>query len=199
MLRITGIVVLFVLLTGPAMSQENYIREGRDGIYQIFLGDAVFGNEQDVFADARKYGFFRPFSIAEDSKEAAGDKSPIFLGPYLGRGTAEYVLGKLRGLGYEQAYIEGDEVRLTTGKGSNLTHSVQLGAYESLNAALFAPFANQPAGGIVILYEDGLLKLLGGLYPASSEAYLKDFAVNYWKESIGANVFVRPFRNPFRD
>lgn len=199
MARIFIFAGFFLCLMGNTLSQNDYIREGRNGLYQIYLGEASFGQEKKAFAKAAKYGFFRPFSIVETGEESPERKNPMFLGPYLGRETAEYVLEKLQKIGYNQAYIEGDEVSLATGKGKLLTHTVQVGAYEFLDARLFASVSNQPAGGVVILYEDGLLKLLAGLYPASSEAYLKEYALKYWKNTLGAEVFVRPFRSPLQD
>ncbi|MCI4669422.1 MAG: hypothetical protein MRZ79_14910 [Bacteroidia bacterium] len=197
MIRILGIASILLLFNIGLLAQTNYIQEGRDGIYQIYIGPAKIGTEEKVYSKLRKYGFLRPFSITQVSAGEPGENLPIYLGPYLGRETADHVLAMVQKMGYADAYVEGDEVSLTTNEGAQLTHTVQIGAYENLDASFYASLSNQPAKGVFILYEEGLYKFMGGLYPESSEAYLENYAVKYWNESLNINAFVRPFRNPY--
>jgi len=189
-----------LLLLSASFAQEEYIQTGRDGIYQIFVGKAAFGTEQEVFSNLAHLGFLRPFSIAEPGDGQLEGDLPVFLGPYIGRATADYILRKVKDAGYVMAYIEGDEVSLTEGDGAGLTYTVQIGAFEKFDANYYDSHLNEPAHGLHLIYEEGLIKVLAGLYPASFEDYLEARALPFWNRSIEIDdAFVRPFRLPYRE
>lgn len=165
-------------------------------VYQIYLGKLQPGESLDGFADAAHLGFLRTFSIEEPPRvqgsSRASEEKKVFLGPFLGHETATKMMEQLVDLGYIEAYLERDEDGLKTPAGNPLTHSIQLGAFETLDMKKFSKIATVPAHGVFVLYEDGLYKVLSGLYPTTEKAYLRKSVLPYLKNTWGMSGFIRP-------
>lgn len=169
--------------------------QASQAVYQIYLGKVQPGESFAQFSNVAHLGFLRTFSIEEPPKEQgpsrAAAEQKVFLGPFIGHQTAALIMDKILENGYKDAYMERDEKGLKTYTGESLTHSVQLGAFEQLNMNKFNKIATVPAHGVYVLYEDGLFKVLSGLYPAAEKEYLRKSVVPYMKRVWGFSGFVR--------
>ncbi|MEO1417265.1 MAG: hypothetical protein AAFW00_18410 [Bacteroidota bacterium] len=187
----------------PMQGQEGYIRDDRDVIFQIFVGEVPVGDADEVFKDLESLGFLRPFSISNPPMKPQASRAPrmekVYVGPYIGFATVAHMLQVIRAKGYIRAQIEGNEITLTSEVGCQLTHTVQLGAFEHPPADYFDHLAYLPAYGIHIVFEEGLYKVFSGLYREDQEAYIEEVVIPYWKENWGFQPFFRPFRMPYKE
>ena len=168
---------------------------GPQAVYQIYLGNVQPGQSMNIYSDVSHLGFLRTFSIQEPPLEQgpsrASAEQKVFLGPFLGEKTAKEMMEKVLNLGYIDAYLEKDEAGLSTPSGTKLTHTVQLGAFEQLDMQKFTKIANVPAHGVFVLYEDGLYKVLSGLYPSEEKEYIRKSVIPYMKKVWGMKGFLR--------
>ena len=196
-----ALLVLWSLLTASLLSAQvppAANEQASDGIYQIFVGKLQPGESLDRFSPLTKFGFLRTYSLAEPPKTQGPSRSeaelPVFIGPYFGKETADRVLEDLRQMGYTMAYIEQSSASLTDPTGEPLMYSIQLGAFSELNMKRFEKIANIPAHGVSVMYENGLYKVLCGMYTRNQVAYIKDEVIPYFANSWGMNGFLKPFR-----
>jgi hypothetical protein len=193
--------VLWSLLTAsllPAQISATASEQASEAVYQIFVGKLQPGESLSRFAELTKFGFLRTYSLAEAPKVQGPSRFeaefPVFVGPYVGKETADQVLIQLRELGYNMAYIEQSSASMTDPDGEPLMYSVQLGAFSELNMTGFEKIANIPAHGVSVLYENGLYKVLCGMYTRTQVAYIKDEVIPYFANSWGMNGFLKAFR-----
>ena len=118
----------------------------------------------------------------------------VLLGPYLGELTADHVLHKVWEKGFEGAKLVQGPIDLQRGEGQNLTHTVQVGAFRRMHLEKYKQLSNLPAHGMYIVYEDGLFKVLSGLYAEADSAYLWNTVIPYYQKTMGLDGFVRRFR-----
>lgn len=174
---------------------------GDHTIYQIYVGTMITEEDLSQFNDLKELGFVRPFSISElpevegVSRDGSGRK--VFVGPYLGRSTAEQILTMVWEKGYTDAYIEADEKTLRTDIGQELVYTVQLGAFSKPSMDQYTRIANVLAHGTYMVYEDGYYKVLSGMYPPDFENYIRTKVIPYLK-STGFTGFLRTFREPYQ-
>ncbi|MEZ4827718.1 MAG: hypothetical protein R3C61_15760 [Bacteroidia bacterium] len=199
-LAATVFAVFFVFAStfgqGSSQSAEDHT------IYQIYVGTMTSIDGLTQFDDLKDLGFIRPFSIAELPVEQQmvsrdGEGKKVFVGPFLGRATAENILAMIWSRGYSNAFIEADARSLITEKTRNLTYSVQLGAFQQPDMRRYEKISNSLAYGTFLTYEDGLYKVVAGLYKPESVDYVKKTVIPYLKKE-GFNGFVRTVREPYQ-
>ena len=147
----------------------------------------------DNFPDLKNLGFFKTYTVARGPEEPYSPLR-VCLGPFLGQETAELVLKIVQEKGYDEAFIYTDEQKLHEKDGKELAYSIQVGAFRNLNLRKFQNLANMPAHGMYIAYENGLFKILSGLYNPDEEEYLRNTVLPYYRSELGLDGFIRRIR-----
>ncbi|MEZ4776687.1 MAG: hypothetical protein R3D00_26160 [Bacteroidia bacterium] len=202
LLQLTATIIAVFFMLTPVFAQTDSQPAGDHTIYQIYVGTMNSLEDLAQFDDLKEFGFIRPFSISELPVEQQmvsrdGEGKKVFVGPYLGKATAENILTLIWTRGYSNAFIEADERSLRTNKTQNLTYSVQLGAFQQPDMRRYEKISNVFAYGTFLTFEDGLYKVVAGLYKPESTDYVKSTVIPYLKKQ-GFNGFVRTVRNPYQ-
>ncbi|MDX2250163.1 MAG: hypothetical protein SF052_25495 [Bacteroidia bacterium] len=189
-----------VFFMGSIAFSQTEEQPGADHtIYQIYVGTMTSLEDLNQFEDLKEFGFIRPFSIAElpvqQSRAEEGKK--VFVGPYLGKQTAENILSLIWARGYTNAYIEADERSLRTTKTRALVYSIQLGAFQQPDMRRYEKISNTFAYGTFLTFEDGLYKVMAGLYSPEATGYMKETVIPYLQK-LGFSGFTRTVREPFQ-
>lgn len=173
--------------------------EERNIIYQVFIGEFDKQADSHQFEGLQHLGFLRHFSIENETSLASQDQNPdmqrMYVGPYLGKATAEAVLARAWTLGFSDARIESNEQYLTSDKYADLQFTVQLGAFEDPDMRKFEEIASLPAHGVYLMYEEGFFKVLSGMYRPEEIDYVRNEVIPYLRD-LGYYGFVRTFRTP---
>ena len=193
------IVISLAMWAPQALFAQTDAPEVRDAIYQVFVGEFDRQSDMSRFEPLRALGFLRPFSIVDETGYALrGEGSSlqrVYVGPYLGKETAEAVMAKAWTLGFRDARIETNEQYLNSDKNADLTYTLQLGAFGDPDMRNFEEIASLPAHGVYLMYEDGLFKVLCGMYRPEQLDYLRRSVTPYLRD-MGNYGFVRTFRAP---
>ncbi len=162
-------------------------------IFRIQITTLEQSIDVDTFSNLNHLGFIRLNPMERGPLE---DDSPVsvMLGPYLGANTADYVLQKVWEKGYTEAKLIKDDFSLLSGEGTELTHTIQVGAFRRPYLNKFTDISTIPAHGMYIVYEEGLFKIFSGLYSSQEESYLRESVIPYFLEEFGLYGFVRKLR-----
>lgn len=190
-----------LILITHVQAQEPEIIDDSHTIYQVYLTTVAPGSSLEAFNSLSDLGFVQAYSIANPPTTPGPSRTlepqSIYLGAYLGLDVAKVVLSEVQSRGYNDARIEADTRSLTEGSNRNLTYTVQLGAFNSLDMGRFAKIANIPAYGVYVTFENGMYKVFSGLYQAEDLAYLKSTVLPYLKNTWGFAGFAKAFRQPY--
>lgn len=171
--------------------------EVRNTIYQVFIGEFDKAEGLQALDPLRELGFIRHFSLTNESDYALKGEDPnkqrIYVGPYLGKVTAEAVMARAWTLGFRDARIEANETYLNSNKYADLEYTVQLGAFEDPDMRNFEEIANLPAHGVFLMYEEGFFKILCGMYRTEETGYVRNEVIPYLRD-MGYYGFIRTFR-----
>jgi len=181
------ITLLIISLTCRAQRHDYSI------VYHIQLMEADSLVPQTYFAGLYSLGFIKYFGVERGPLDDSS-KVRIMLGPYLGTTTADFVLQQVWKKGFPDAKLVEDDLTLIEGSGANLTHTVQVGAFRRPHFDMYEPLVSIPAHGMFIVYENGLFKVLSGLYTSQEESYLRQSVIPYYQNEFGLYGFVRKIR-----
>jgi hypothetical protein len=159
-------IILLLLLVFPARISAQV--SDRDVLYLILI-ESHYG-EPDLlpFDNLEDLGILRAEPINDDYLVMG--LYQVYLGWYIGRETAESVLSQVVARGYPHAQLMADYFTLRHGEGAMDNHSIQVGAYSVLDMKEFGSqigMATLQDVNVYIMLEDGVYKILMGLFPES--------------------------------
>ncbi len=185
------------LVTGKAqdIGQSNQY----DFIYQIKV-TLVTGRKVDwvKFKNLKDLGQLTTSTVELDPEETSV-KTPVYLGYYLGKSTAQKVLAEVKKRGYSQAKMVSDGAyQLGHSTGKHIRYGLQLGAFKALSQVKMSQYPKQDTEDKIYLqYKGGAYKVLYNLYtqgevpPSLTKARSK---VIPWLKKKGYQAFVQKFR-----
>ncbi|OJJ22498.1 hypothetical protein BKI52_07405 [marine bacterium AO1-C] len=200
-MKIKTFVVALLLLgyTLSSKAQDNYQSSEYDVIYQIQVA-LINGNSVNwtKLKNLTDLGQLTTNTVELDPADTPG-KTPVYLGYYLGKSTAQKVLAEVKKRGYTKAKMVSDGAyQLGHSTGKHIRYGLQLGAFKSLRLVKVGQYPKKnDEDRIYLQYKGGAYKVFYNLYtkgdtpPGLAEA--KNELVP-WLKKKGYQVFVQKFR-----
>jgi hypothetical protein len=185
--------ILLTLWSGQFVTAQT---DSDPRIYRIYLGVVETSEDLKDFDKLQNLGFLHPLANVSRGGDRIAPGIRVYLGHYLDQITAANILLQCWALGYKNAYLETDAQTLTYGIGSELTYSLQLGAYRKLSLQKFQSLQRDLPYGIFVRYEDGLFKVLGGLYTSFEIEKVRREVIPYLHKQ-GFQPYLKQFREPY--
>lgn len=178
----------------PFPLQGQASRSGAPAVFLVQLEETEEAVTTRSYASVNDLGFFKTVAVERSPGEELR-RVKVCVGPFLGKEAADLVLAIARSRGYAEAFIQAETYPFEGTEGKELTYTVQVGAFNKLDISKYQGIANLPAYGLFITYEEGMFKVLAGMYPESDKEYLREQVLPYYRRELGLDGFVRAFRN----
>jgi len=200
-MKIKTLAVALLLLgyIPPSKAQDNYQSSEYDVIYQIKV-TLVVGNKVNwtSFKNLKNLGQLTTNTMELDPADTPG-KTPVYLGYYLGKSTAQKILAEVKKRGYNEAQMVNDGgYQLGHSTGKHIRYGLQLGAFRSVHLMKLGQYPKKDAEDkIYVQYKGGAYKVFYNLYtkgdtpPGLAQARSETVP---WLKKKGYQVFAQKFR-----